>query len=284
MKKETFCEILSDVNETYVLEARKAPKKACSHRWMALAACLCILLAVAIPYAGNVFGRKGGVEVPLGEMLFFNGAYYEILDMTDTETLDRYALPHEITPEMIGRSLGAASYESNKEKAEFYQYVPYAEITVTEPNGDRRSQRAVYIASTENGYSFALFCNFYRFDSNTCTEAREMFVVYGIDEAADIAAIEIGEETLTAPAAIRGIYDAINGSMCFGNDDFQELVFGGLSEAEQQELSLTLAETMIPLRITTTEGVVTNELRYYPAIGYIFWSLNYYQLSQSLSY
>lgn len=166
---------------------------------------------------------------------------------------------------------------------ERFQYVPYADITVTEPNGDRRHQRAVYVVAAENGYSFALFCNFYQFDSNTCTEAEEMFAVYGIDAAEDITAIEVGEETVTDPAVIREIFEALLSSMCFGNDDFQELVFGGLmTESKRQELSLTLADSMVPLRITTTAGMVTNELRYYPIIGYIMWSLNYYQLSGPL--
>lgn len=49
MKKEEFCEILSDVNENYVKEARTV-KKPNWHKWGVLAACLCLAVAVVFLY------------------------------------------------------------------------------------------------------------------------------------------------------------------------------------------------------------------------------------------
>ena len=61
MKKEEFCEVLGDVNENYVKEAR-AVRKARKPGWMkwgAVAACLCLLVA-----GGVVFTRNRGNAAP----------------------------------------------------------------------------------------------------------------------------------------------------------------------------------------------------------------------------
>ena len=49
MKKEEFCEVLGDINESYVKEARMPPKAKTSVRfqWGCLAACLCLVLGAA---------------------------------------------------------------------------------------------------------------------------------------------------------------------------------------------------------------------------------------------
>ena len=50
MKKEKFCELLSDINEKYVLEARtdrRAAKRSIWIRWSAVAACLCLIMVGA---------------------------------------------------------------------------------------------------------------------------------------------------------------------------------------------------------------------------------------------
>lgn len=52
MRKEEFCEILSDVNENYVKEARTV-KKSNWHKWGVLAACLCLVAAVAFWYSNK---------------------------------------------------------------------------------------------------------------------------------------------------------------------------------------------------------------------------------------
>lgn len=61
MKKEEFCEVLGDMNENYVKEAR-AVRKARKPGWMkwgAMAACLCLLVA-----GGVLFTRNRGNAAP----------------------------------------------------------------------------------------------------------------------------------------------------------------------------------------------------------------------------
>ena len=50
MKREEFCEVLGDINENYVKEARanRKAKKRGQFQWKATAACLCLLLAAPL--------------------------------------------------------------------------------------------------------------------------------------------------------------------------------------------------------------------------------------------
>ncbi len=93
-----------------------------------------------------------------------------------------------------------------------------------EPNRER-AQRAVYVVAGGGGYSFALFCNFIGSDSNTHTEAREMFAVYGVGEAEDIANITVGGEKVTDLARIQAIFDSIYNSGSMGNADYQDTIY-----------------------------------------------------------
>ena len=283
MTGETLYEALGGINEKYVNEAGKyhMSRKSVWLKWGAVAACLCLMVNIAIP----LFHHKGGPWQsdslrPLN-VIAYHGAYYESIDMTDTKTLDTYHLPHEITADMIGISLGAGLDSKGKQTSQtFYQYVPYADIvTITTELKQERTQRAVYIVEDGGSYSFALFCNFIGFDSNTHAEASEMFAVYGIDEAEDIASITIGKDTITDADRIKTLFDHLNNSYAMGNDDYQNTVFKGMSEKEQQALCLELADTMVKIKIETTAGLVINNVQYQPTIQYVSWALNYYKLS-----
>jgi len=287
MTNEKLYEVLGDINEKHVKEAREY-RKAKKPAWFkrgAVAACLCFVIGIAIP----VLNPKGGpgqddLLCPLN-VIEYNGAYYEGIDMADTKTLDAFNLPYEITEDMIGASLGAGlGPAGEKTEQTLYQYVPYADIvTITTELKQERAQRAVYIVENGEAYSFALFCNFIGFDSNTHTEASEMFVVYGVDEAEDIASITIGKDEITDADKIKALFDNLNYSYAMGNDDYQNAVFKGMSEEEQQSLSIELADSMIEIRIETAEGVVINNLRYYPTINYVSWALNYYKLDAPIA-
>ena len=287
MTNEKLYEVLGDINEKRVKEARdyRKAKKPVWLKWGAMAACLCLVVGLAIP----VLNPKGGPgqDDPLRPLnvIEYNGAYYEGIDMTDTKTLDSFNLPHEITADMIGDSLGSG-LDSAGEKTEqvLYQYVPYVDIvTITDELKQERAQRAVYIVEDGGAYSFALFCNFIGFDSNTHTEASEMFVVYGVDEAEDIASITIGKDKITDADQIKVLFDNLNSSYAMGNDDYQNAVFKGMSEEKQQALSVELADSMIEIKIETAEGIAINNLCYYPTINYVSWALNYYKLGNPIA-
>lgn len=286
MRKEDFAEVLSDINEKHIVDARadgKAPKPVWL-KWGAMAACLCLVTGLAI----HVLNLKGGPgrDDPLHPLnvIEYNGAYYESVDMADAKILNAYNLPHEITADMIGVPLGTGlDHNGAQTRQVFYQYEPYADIvTVTAEPEQKRAQRAVYIVEDGGAYTFALFCNFISFDSNTHTEASEMFVIYGVDEAEDIAKVTIGADNITDTNQIKALFENLCHSHSMGNDDYQNAIFKGMSEEEQRALSVELADSAIEISIATAEGVAINHITYYPTINYVSWALNYYKLDNSI--
>ena len=258
-------------------------KKTISNVWLklgAIAACFALVLAIGIPY----FFDPGQPDVlPPLNVVEYNGAIYEVIDMADTKLLDTYNLPYKITDEMIGTEFGAGlDALGNKTEEIYYQYVPYAEIATEEANGDKRAQRAVYVVSKNGEYSFALFCNFIKYDANTHEEIAEMLAIYGIDAAEDIAKVEIGSSILDTTSAIEMFFDILCNSESMGNDDYQKTVYAGMTEAEQQALSKSLADSMIKIRIITNKGMVINNMHYYPTVDYVYWGITYYKMAESL--
>lgn len=291
MKEERILNVLGKVDEKYIKEAdpevkakRKAPVWT---KWVAMAACLA-LLVVSVPYIANIVTLKGGPgqDDPMRPLnaIEYNGAYYEVIDMSDVDLLDSYNLPHEITPDMVGTSLGTGLDDAGKASKEmFYVYEPYAHIsTITGNLSQERVQRAVYVVQSDNEYSFALFCNFISFDTNTHTESKEMFAVYGIDEAQDIASVVLGRKKLSDPAEIESVFNNLLHSQSIGNDDYQSIVFGNMSEEKKQALSIELADSMVSIQIETVDGLIINNIHYYPTINYVGWALSYYQLGEAL--
>lgn len=286
MKKEKLYEVIGDIREDYINDAHKTAKK--SHpgwlKWCAMAACLCLVVGFTFLSLSPKGGPGQSDPLRPLNVIEYNGAYYESIDMTDTKILDTFNLPYEITADMIGISLGAGfDHDGNPTEQTLYQYLPYADIvTITTELEQERAQRAVYIVEDDGAYSFALFCNFVGFDSNTHTEASEMFVVYGVDEAADIASITIDGETITEKDKINAFFDGLYHSTAIGDNDFENMFFKGKNEDELLLLNAELAESVVDIKITTTEGVVINNISYYPTINYVYWALNYYGLTLEL--
>lgn len=278
MNTKKFSEAMSEVDDKYYVEAANyQPKRRKSNwvKWGAVAACLTLVLAIGIPYITNLVGSHGGqIKDPLRPLnvIEYNGAYYEKLDMSDTELLDRYNLPHEITSDIVGRNMGSGTDSSEKSTEDLFQYLPYENIATS----DGRVCRAVYIIQDGANYSFVRFCNYVHFDSNSHEEATELFAVYGIDAADDIKRVTIGNDTISDTLEIQAVFDEIKNAHSIGNDDYQAAIYGGLTEDEQRTMSRELAENMIEIRIETTSGVVTNHLSYYPSINYLEWGLSYY--------
>lgn len=289
MKQERILYAMGSINDKLIFDAMndgKPAKKAWVRR-LSVAACLALVLAVGVPYVADVVAHKGGhidVDLDVITLIAFGGAYYEVIDTTDTKALDRFGLPHEITPDMIGASLGSGEDSNGDRIGAFYRYVPYDHILTVLPNGDTRPATAVYIYEDDGEYAFALFCNYLSFDGNTHQEASEMFAVYGIDEAEDIASIEIGGKKVTDREIIRAIYETVISSRSMGGDDFDKTIFKGKNEQERTALSWEIADSTVGMRIETVEGLVTGELRYHTSIGYVSWALNYYRLDAPLEY
>lgn len=240
-----------------------------------IAACLCLIIGIALPVMHHKGVFQGDYVDPI-RMLEFDGAYYEVIDLEDIKILDKFNLPHEITSSMVGDAVGTGLEPTGEETEQiFYQYLPVSR--------QECPQRALYVVRDGSVYSFALFCNFVHHDTNAFEEVSELFAVYGIDEAADIAVLTIGDEKITDSGKIQVFYDAMCTSYAMGNDDFQLAVFQRMEEEKQQALSIVLADSMIKIQLETTAGMVLPYICYYPTIQYVSWALNYYQLDEPIT-
>ena len=205
-------------------------------RWIAVAACMCLAVGIVIPQLTNIFQNKGGSDHQIYEgsdylvqdisILEFNGACYEAIDIP--EVLERFGLPTVITEDMAGEHLGylqsdgGAGYKESAVETdiELMQYAP-------------ASCRGVYIIRDGNKYLAALFCNIISLDSNAGTEMETLYEFYGIQSADDIISItemdwnrdnKIGN-AVTDSREVEQFYEISNRLTCYGNDDFQAIVF-----------------------------------------------------------
>lgn len=271
MTNENILDAIGGINENAVQDAKayKRPKSKRWFRWGAMAACLCLVVGIAIPGLRH----KGGIDHqdPLQTIAVFafNGKFYEAVEAP--EILEKYGLPTEITEDMAGdhvsylRSDGGDGYECTPMETdiELYQYSPAA-------------SDGVYVLRNGETWCAALFCNFYQFDSNTNCSLTELYRVYGIESADDIKSITEMDnnnenETGTPVVERQEITEFYNMTIAlgsYGNDDFQAEVFGNIPEEKQQEAHSAFADDRRGLCIETEEGL-RFFIAFYPSYGWI---------------
>lgn len=258
MTNEKILDAIGGINENAVQDAKayKRPKSKRWFRWGAMAACLCLVVGIAIP----ILHHKGGIDHqdPLQDTAAFelNGKFYEVVETP--EVLEKYGLPSKITEDVAGdhvaylKSDGDDSYECTpiETDMEVYQYNPAA-------------SDGVYVLRNGETWCAALFCNFYQFDSNTNCSLTELYRVYGIESADDIKSItemdNNNENETGTPVVerqeITEFYNMTIALASYGNDDFQAEVFDGIPEENQQEAHTAFADDRRNLRIETASGL-----------------------------
>jgi hypothetical protein len=287
MKKEEFSEVFGDINENYVKEAEtiKKTRKPAWLKWGAMAACLCLVVSIAIPVLHHKVGP--GSEDPVHDIaaLEYNGKFYEAVNIP--EVLEKYGLPSKITADMAGEHLeylksdGGVGYEctASQTDIELYQYAP----SVCD---------GVYLLRDGETWYAALFCNFYQFDSNTSVELTELYRVYGIESANDIAAItemdwnrskEVGTPVVNQQE-ITEFYDMTVALWSYGNDDFQKQMFDGYPDEEsQQKAHIAFADDYRCLRIETADGL-RFFIGFYPSFDWIYGggTMSYFKIDEQM--
>ncbi len=248
---------------------RQKKKRSVWLKWGALAACLCLVISIAIPVLHYKAGSDKQDSAQALAVLRFNGMYYEAVDVP--EILEKYGLPSEITVDMAGEHLeylksdGGAGYECApiETDIELYQYAP-------------SPCRGVLVLRDGERWYAAMFCNFYQFDSNTSVELTELYRVYGIESADHIASItEMGDsnwresgKSVTDRQEISEFYDMTVALWSYGNDEYQELLYGDIPGEEQPEFHNAVAKDRRNLCIETTTGL-RFFIAFYPTYDWI---------------
>lgn len=286
MTNENILDAIGGINENAVQDAKayKRPKSKRWFRWGAMAACLCLVVGIAIP----ILHHKGGIDHqdPLQDTAAFelNGKFYEVVETP--EVLEKYGLSSKITEDVAGdhvaylKSDGDDSYECTpiETDMELYQYNPAA-------------FDGVYVLRNGETWCAALFCNFYQFDSNTNCSLTELYRVYGIESADDIKSITEMDnnnenETGTPVVERQEITEFYNMTIAlgsYGNDDFQAEVFGNIPEEKQQEAHSAFAENQRNLRIEAKDGL-RFFIAFYPSYNWIYGggTMSYFKIDNQM--
>lgn len=286
MTNEKILDAIGGINEKAVQDAKayKRPKSKRWFRWGAMAACLCLVVGIAIP----ILHHKGGIDHqdPLQDTAAFelNGKFYEVVETP--EVLEKYGLPSKITEDVAGdhvaylKSDGDDSYECTpiETDMELYQYNPAA-------------SDGVYVLRDGEAWYAALFCNFYQFDSNTNCSLTELYRVYGIESADDIKSITEMDnnnenETGTPVVERQEITEFYNMTIAlgsYGNDDFQAEVFGNIPEEKLQEAHSAFAENQRNLRVETKDGL-RFFIAFYPSYNWIYGggTMSYFKIDNQM--
>lgn len=280
---DCFNEVDDDIlerSETVLRNKKKSVWQKCG----AIAACLCLVVSIAIPVLHHKGGPGSQDPVQAIAALEYNEMFYEAVNIP--EVLVKYGLPPKITADIAGEHLAylksdggvGYKYSTIETDIELYQYAP----SVCD---------GVYVLRDGDTWYAALFCNFYVFDDNTNYEFAELYRVYGIDNADDIASItemgssnngEIGRP-VTDRQEIAEFYDMTTALWSYGNGDYQELTYGGLPEEKQQEMSIAVADDRRNLRIETTDGL-RFFISFYPSFDWIDGggTMSYYKIDDQM--
>jgi hypothetical protein len=119
-----------------------------------------------------------------------------------------------------------------------------------------------------------------------------LYEFYGIHSADDIISItevdwnrdKIIGNVITDSHEVAAFYEISTQLTCYGNDDFQSIVFDGIPEEQQPEAHTKFADDLRVIRIETKEGL-RFYIELYPTFGWIYGNgtLSYYQIDDQMS-
>ena len=264
MKSEKLLEAMNDLPEELIAEANTRRRHPLV-RIAAVAACFVVLLVGMYPFLQSFqgLGTSDDCYVSDREVIYRQGAIYEVVGTNYTAAMERLALPETITEDLVGEKVDVAP-----DYGDVYQYAPLAGRNGTAP-------AALYLLErTDEGHEgewwYLAFTGFVAGDESGHVEAETMLQVYGIQSADDIAAVcdrRSGEQLLPPEA----FYDALLASSAWGREDF----------AERVDSTLNAYAGAVGIRLETDCGLRTN-MTYYPEIGFVKWFDSFYQVGKLL--
>lgn len=268
MKKEVFCEVLGNINEIYVKEAREtkpagraAGKSAAWVKWGALASCLCLVACLYIPFA-RLAARLTADTLPTDyiQKIVYNNAYYEVCDDDDKSVLKKLGIKENITSTDAGEFVtylkkkipdGKSEYVVSEEISDIILY-SYAEAPC----------EAVYVICDNGQYDAVVFC---RILQNEAVSLEKAYAIYNIKSASDISFISVVDSwsnkkivgpTLTDENVISRFYSLSLVLKDYSNDDHSKIKYGNIvTEEELVQAYAKTAESELTIMIETVDGL-----------------------------
>lgn len=304
MKREKISETIENINPKYIDEAteytgvvKTTPKKVW-YKWVAIAACFALVLAIGFPFAKDLFispDQKDTVDAVA--LIEYDDSYLEVIE--DAKRIKKFGLPSEITKDIIGKHI--VFLQKVIPETKYSDYVVSDTMTNIELFEYKPAPyKAVRILKDGNNYYYAIFCN-YLVKSNESLPVQTAFDVFGIDEPIDIISItpvkvdntwKANGKAITDSAIISEFYTEISKLTAYSFDEYHEMTFAEkLKKYEDEgngdigsEAYTQVADDLREIMIETKEGLRFT-IHYYPSYGWIniVQTMSYYQMSPEIS-
>lgn len=304
MKREKISETIENINPKYIDEAteytgvvKTTPKKVW-YKWVAIAACFALVLAIGFPFAKDLFispDQKDTVDAVA--LIEYDDSYLEVIE--DAKRIKKFGLPSEITKDIIGNHI--VFLQKVIPETKYSNYVVSDTMTNIELFEYKPAPyKAVRILKDGNNYYYAIFCN-YLVKSNESLPVQTAFDVFGIDEPIDIISItpvkvdntwKANGKAITDSAIISEFYTEISKLTAYSFDEYHEMTFAEkLKKYEDEgngdigsEAYTQVADDLREIMIETKEGLRFT-IHYYPSYGWIniVQTMSYYQMSPEIS-
>lgn len=293
MKNKRLLDVMEQIDDAYIEEA--APKKMIRRKfrwmkWCSAAACMALVIIAGISavhiYRWYYYDDKV-IEVPV--LVDYDNAYYEVIDggREGRAFLQKYGLPEEISEELIGEHVayleksGSDEYtvSTRNAAAELLDYAP-------------APCKGLRILREKDSCFWAVFCN-YHTSHEESLPFEEIFRVYGIENAEDIASItavkdytwKINGNCVTDADEIETFYYAAISLKDYSFDEYEKMTFEGRQEENdlQDKRYDVYAESCHNLLIETKQGLKFG-VTYNRDFGWMEGSetLSYYELSHAM--
>lgn len=299
MKREKISQVINNINQKYIDEATeykgRITPKVMWHKWVAIAACFALLIAIGLPIAKDSFVPMDDQILDAIMLIEYDDAYLEILE--DKKTIAKIGLKKEITDNVIGNHI--AYLEKVIPDAERSNYIVSEEETEIELfEYAPASCKAVKVFKEGNKYYYAVLCN-YLLKTNEALPIQKAFETYGINNHSDIISItptkndntwKVNGRIITDTAVISEFFNKLSVLPEFSFDKFHDLVFEnelkeiqGTGSDISSEAYTRLAEDFKQIIIETKDGIHFR-VEYYLSYGWIRTpvTMSYYQMSPEM--
>ncbi len=267
MKKIDFCDVMGGIDEEYIKAAHapKAKKKPVWLKWGAMAACLCLLVAVFPVMNYFMQPEHKGTELGESETFVYNGMDYSIV-IQPFDSLENYGFPREITSELAGEQLAFLTRDTN---GKFVETDNQTDTIMFEYK--KGACDAAKIIQHANKWYAAIFTSVAP-DINDLVEPvdfSEVYRIYGVKSAEDIAAVYVNSDKFDNRDVIAGFYEVTHTLEAQNAEAFDDSVYKDCkNEAEREAVDNAIKNDFCKLRIDTSSGIRIH-LQIYPAFGWI---------------
>lgn len=289
MNAKKFSDAMSELDTKYVDEALNYKKKTKKHVWLkwgTIAACLLVIIVVAIPFVQITSDKLPTEHI---QRIDFNDAYYEVCE--DGTILSRLGINTDITEADAGEVITYLMKKTSDEQSEYIATTDTTNIILY--SYAKAPCEAVYVICDNGEYNAVVFCNYVLPDTESIPLER-LYNLYGINSFSDISSISVVDDwsekniigaTLTDSNAIADFYSASLVLQDYNNDTYHKMNYGHIAtEEELLQAYEQTNENKVTFMLETVDGLRFC-LEYDAEGGWIYSgaTIRYYRVTEEIA-